>query len=236
MVAQLHPLSQRLHEVQQEVARHRVEAFVDYSPEVCGIALRPITLDSWNALMAFQNGFVTAGGVSFIDVVNFVWLHHPNFGQFNRREKKRVTYAVWRALTPRLAALNGAIHFLVQFRHFRWLGRFRRQTGVDRFQEAVEEIRRLLVEATRDIPRGDEDGNPLPFSFQAFVLNLFRRELGMPFAETRAIPLKQLAEHLRDILHHRSAGKAILLTPEETAVWADYLAEKTAEAQRRGKN
>jgi len=219
-------LADRLHAAQREALQMRAEAFVSYSPVVAGERLNPITLGSYNALFAMRNGFVTGDGVGLVDVVNFVWLHHPAFGQFNRAEKRRVSRRVFSALSPAFPAINGAVRVLAQFpgwRRLRWLAR---PTAEERQTEAIAEIFRLLCEAQSDLPRGDGDGEPIPFAMNAHLLNLFRRELGMTFAETLALPLKQLAQHYREIIHHGSHGKAVMLTPAEAEIWREHLQER----------
>jgi hypothetical protein len=225
-------LSELLQEARQRAARLRCEAFVEYTPEVCGLRLKPVTLDSFNALDAFGNAFFHGGAIKFEDIANFVWLHHPDFGQFNLEEKARVTCAVYRYLNPRFWRLNELVWFASTLPRFRWMRHFRRPRAADRQSETVEEIRRLMLEAMSDMPAGDDDDHderssePMPFSFQAFILNTFKRHLGLSFAETRALPMRQLAEHYRELLHHRSNGKALLLTREECKIWAEDLLRK----------
>lgn len=219
-------LSERLDRAQANAARIRCEAFVDYAPVVAGERLRPITLGTYNALFAFGNAFVTGGAIAFEDIAGFVWLHHPNFGQFNRREKKAVTRRVYAALRPSFPNINGALAVISEFPRFKLLRRFVVAHQGQRVGEAIAEIRRLISEAAGEMPRGDESGEPMPFAQPAQVLNLFRRYLGMSFEETRRIPMKQLAQHLRELAHHLSDGKAILLTPEEAALWREHLTAK----------
>src|SRR5688572_18063262 len=109
------PLSVQLEHAQADARRYRCEAFVDYSPTVAGETIRPITLETYNALIAFGNAFVTGEAIGFDDIANFVWLHHPSFGQFNREEKAQVTRRVFDALRPRFPALNAAAHFVTSF-------------------------------------------------------------------------------------------------------------------------
>lgn len=229
MVADLQHFQQRLASVQETAARLRCEAFVDYTPVVAGQRLLPVTLPSYNRLCAFGCAFVTGAPVAFADLVCFVWVHHPEFGQFNARAKTRVTHAVWRALHPRFDGVQGILRFITPLPRFRWLARFHRPMGAELRAVAVADIRRLLHEALHDFPppaADDAPAEPLPFAFQAQILNLFRRSLGLGFDDTRSMPLKQVAQHLREALHHASGGKAQLLTRDEAAVWADYLAWK----------
>jgi hypothetical protein len=213
----------------QTRARHlRCEAFVDYIPVVAGLPVRPVCLASFNKLVAFENAFVTGGEVRFDDIVNFIWVHHPQFGQFNRRDKKRVTLEVYAALRPALPTLNDLLILLSQLPHFRVLRRMIRPTPHERVAIAIREIRRLIAEATEELPSGDDSGEPIPFAFQAHILNLFRRTLGMSFEETRQLPLRQLAQHYREIVYRESKGKALLLTKEEAAIWREHLGEHTA--------
>jgi hypothetical protein len=228
---QAEPLSARLKRAQQRAAQARCEAFVHYSPVVAGLALNPITLGSYNALHAMRSAFVTGEPIRFDDVANFVWLHHPEFGQFNREAKRRVTNAVRNALSPSFPALNATVRVLMQFPRFRFLRAIARPTAEQLETEAIKEICRLVQEARRDFPKQDaeERGEPTPYATNAHFLNLFRREFGMTFAETSALPLKQLAQHYREAVHVASKGKAILLTEEEAAIWREHLGPKVAE-------
>jgi hypothetical protein len=224
-------LSARLEAAQERARRFRCEAFVEYSPIVAGEKLRPITLETYNALVAFGNAFVMGTEIGFADIANFIWIHHPRFGQFNRKEKARVTRRVFDSLRPTFPNLNAAARVLSQFPRFRILGRLTTRSESERVTEAADEIRRLIIEATQDLPTGDEKGEPIPFAFQAYMLNLFRRELGMSFDETRAIPLRQLAQHFREVLHNSSKGKALLLTASEAEIWREHLARREAESK-----
>lgn len=225
-------LADRLRAAQEKAAQMRAEAFVDYWPVIAGERLRPITLASYNTLAAMGNGFVTGAGAGLVDIVNFIWLHHPHFGQFNRRDKARVSRRVVAALSPAFPAINGAVRVLCQLPGWRGLRRLARPTAEELRGEAAAEIARLLREACGDLPRGEGEGEPIPFAQAAHMLNFFRRELGMTFAETLALPLKQLAQHYRELIHHGSRGKAVLLTPEEAAIWREHLdpREETATA------
>lgn len=212
-----------LHEAQARARRLRCEAFVNYAPILAGTAIRPITLESYNHLLAFESPYVTGGEPGLEDMFAFLWVHHPDFGQAHDRARRCALRAFLRHVTPRWPTLNGFIRFLAPFPRFRFLRRFIRPTHAERVAEVDAEIRRLLTEALGEFPSGPADETPLPFSFQAQVLNLMRRELHLTFAETRALPLKQLAQHLRELIHTASAGRALLLTPEEAAIWRDWL-------------
>lgn len=234
MVAPIKTISraQRLQEAQQRATRARSEAFVNYTVKVCGLRLKPITIETFNALDAFGSAFFSGGPVTFIDIVNFIWIHHPAFSDEARAEKARVSRHVWRYLHPRLSGLNDLVWFASTLPRFRWMRIFRRPQANALQDETVEEIRRLVREAVNDMPTGDDDGGePMQFSFEAYILNLFHRQLGMSFAETRALPMKQLAEHYREIIHFMTKGKALLITREEVEIWREDLAAKTAVAQ-----
>lgn len=228
MNEQTKTLAQQLVEVQEKARAMRCAAFVNYQPTVAGIRLQPITLASYNALVATGNGFVTGAGVGLYDVINFVWLHHPTFGQFARDEKRRVSNAVAGALSPAFPAINDALRVIATLPRFRWLRLFVRPTAAELEHAAISEIFRLLQEARGDFPTGDDTGEPIPFANQAHILNLFRRELGVPFAETLEMPMKQVAQHYREIVYHATNGKAVLLTDAEAAIWREHLAAKPA--------
>lgn len=233
MVAAANPRRQLLEAAQARAALRRAQALVDYAPTLCGLRLRPVSLDSHNALLAFENGFVTGAGITLVDVVNFVWLHHPEFGQFNRAAKRRVTLAVARWHYRGFHRTNDFLRSCACFPGLRWLSHrwVTRSTVATRITETITEIRRLLTEALVDFPKGDDEGEPLPFSHPVYILNTLRRRLDIPHAETRALPLKFVAQILRECVHHASDGKALLLTAEEAAIWADDLAAKTEAAQ-----
>lgn len=223
MLEETDSLAERLRAAQEKARRARCEAFVEYDAMVAGERIGPITLETYNSLIAFENAFVTGGSVGFDDIANFIWVHHPRFGQFNRAEKKRVTRRVFSALRPAFPTTNEVVRLLAQFPRLRVLRCVVRPSAEERVAAVVTEIRRLLAEATDDLPTSDVGGEPIPFAFQAYVLNLFRRTLGMPFEETRRLPLRQLAQHYREIVHRESKGKALLLTREEAAIWREYL-------------
>ena len=217
-------LAEELKRAQETAARARAEAFVDYAPTVAGETLRPITLRSYATLVATGNGFVTGAPLSFNDLVNFVWIHSPQFGQFNRRAKRRLTRRVFFRLNPLLSWFNEGARIAATFPRFRWLRHLAGPTAHELQSEAVAEAARLIAEARGDFPTSDSDsGEPAPFATQAHILNLFRRELGMTFEETLSIPMKQLTQHYREIIHHSSRGKAVLVTPAEADVWRRHL-------------
>ncbi len=224
MVANLEHFQKRLEDVHAAAGKLRCEAFVDYTPVVAGQRLCQLTLPSYNRLVAFECAFVSARNIAFKDIVCFIWVHHPEFGQFNATGKTRVTHAVWRALNPRFAGVQIALRFIAQLPRWRWLARFIRPDAAQLQAEAVAEIRRIIHEGLHDFPKDGPTvaGEPLPFAFQAQVLNLMRRSLGLSFAETCSIPLKALAQHLREVLHVSNAGKSSMLSEAEQQVWADY--------------
>lgn len=227
-------LRERLEDVQAKARQARVAAFVDYEPTVAGERLNPITLGTYNALVAFENGFATGGPVSVSDVIAFVWLHSPGFGQFETKRKARVARRVLRALHPRFPMLNALLLIVSEFPRWRFLRRFCVPTAEERIAEAVEEIRRLIKEAIHDIPTRDGDGEPPPVSFTAHVLGVFRRDLGISFEETMRMPMRRVAQHYREALHTASGGKALMLTPEEAEIWAEHLKAR-AEVATAGK-
>ena len=224
MAEQFPDFQKLIAEARAKARRLRCEAFVEYSPVVAGQRLRPITLDTYNELLAFENAFVTGGAPGFEDIFGFIWIHHPDFGQFAAKARRRCLRQVMRALEPRWPIMSMVARVLAPLPRFGWLRGWIEPTPNELATEAAEEINRLLTEALCDFPSGSGDGEPLPFGLQAQILNLMRRELQIPFAETRRIPLKQLAQHLREIVHTNSQGKALQLTAEEAAIWRAYLA------------
>lgn len=227
----------RLAAVQAESRRLRLEAFVPYAPLLCGLRLRPITFPSYLTLLAWRNAFVTGGPVELKDIVQFVWCHHPAFDQFAPAARRAVARRVDRCLRPRFPTLNQLVHFFSPLPRFRWLARFRRPTEADRTAAVVAEIRRLVREALHDFPAagGEEDEAPMPFALQPQLVSLLMRGHALPFAEAvrqvTQLPLKELLQYIREILHRLSHGKDKLLTPEEARVWADYIDHKTEVAR-----
>jgi hypothetical protein len=230
-------LRRRLTNVRAETHRLRLMAFVDYSPVVCGVALRPMTLRSYTLLCAWDNAFVVGGPVEIKSIVQFIWAHHPDFAQHAHTARRRVALAIDRALRPRLPTLNALICFFAPF--VPCLRRFCRPTAAELIAAAIAEIRRLVNESLHDFPIGgnaSEDSSspdeappsdPLPFALPAYFVGLLVRAYGLPFVEARQLvmdlPLKELLEYTREAIHRLSNGKEPLLTRDEAAVWWDYL-------------
>lgn len=246
--------AQQLNEVRARGARLRCEAFVDYAPVVCGMTLNPVSLGSYNRLIAFQNAFAVGGPASVEAVLSWVWVHHPDFGQFAVKAKQRVFAAVWRQLHPRFPNFNAFVGIVSMLPRWRWMRRWRVLTHAERFEAAVDHIRHLMQEAlygfptpeTADMERIDreereadrlENGGrglevarfeaPPAIAFQAQVLNTFRRDYGMSYAETEALPLKKLAQLWREHLWTSAPDKTglKLMDPEEAKLWAAQLEE-----------
>jgi hypothetical protein len=219
-------LQERLHAAQAAARRLRSQAFVPYAPAVAGECLRPITLDSYNLLVAWENAYVCGGPRDFTALFQFIWAHHPAFGQFATVERQRVLRRVVRALQPRhpvLSAWAAVLCPLSRLARF-CLGRFIEAPAAALESAADEEVCRLVAEAIGEFPtdRKGAPGEPLPFALQAQILGLMAREFAMPFQVTRALPLKELSQHLREAAWVASKGRAMLLTPDEAAVWHDY--------------
>lgn len=224
-------LRARLAEAQAAARRLRSEAYVRYTPVVAGQRLAPLTLDRYNQLVAFENAYVVGGSPTLDDLLGFVWVCSPDFGQFAEAGRRDCYRRVLRALQPRHPVLGPVAAILCPLSRIArsLLARFICPTGTELLTEADAEIQRLVVEAIGEFPRGDSADEPLPFAFQAQILNLLRRELSVPFDEARALPLKELAQHIRELVHVGSKGRAPLLTRAETAVWLEY--ERLADAQ-----
>lgn len=237
MVAEAKSIGQKITEHRAEIARLRCEAFVDYTPEVAGIRLRPVTLASYNRLLAFQSPFVLGGSVDFTAVFVFAWVHHPEFGEFAVKAKRRALRRLWRALHPRWPHLNLFARFVGQFPGWRWVYRMSVPTAEERFAEAVAEIRRLLEEAMHDFPLSSDDEDkrqPAPVSLQAQLLNTFRRELSLTYAETESLPLKRLVQLLRESVYHKTGGKGLsLITRTEAALIREHLANRESQLNAR---
>lgn len=216
-------LSDRLHELKTEQAIARDEAMVDYTPVVCGLHLLPVSLMSLSRLRAFRNAFVMNAPATFEDVANFCWIHDQRFGQFNRSGRRAVYRACWRALHPRFETLNTVAHVFALSRRFRWLRPFLVPPHRVRFQDAVTEIRRLLAEALADYPVAGDKGEPIPYSYEAYILNTFRRELHMSFDEVRAMPVRRMTQHLRELIHHANPKSLSLMTAAEAEIWREHL-------------
>jgi hypothetical protein len=217
----------------------RCEAFVDYAPTVCGLRLRPITLASYNQLVAFQSPLINGEAVDLEAVLVFVWLHHPDFGQDAHAARRRVFRAAFRALRPRYPNFNTLVHMVSGLPQFRWLRRFRRPTAEDLFSEAAAEIRRQITEALEDFPREqaepiDERGQPKlkpdgpSVALLAQILHLFAREYRLSPQQTEALPMRRVVQLLRECYVASGAKGIALMHPEESRVWREYLDEPVA--------
>ena len=255
MVAETN-FAEQLKEVRARGARLRCEAFVDYVPVVCGLTLNPVTLASYNRLIAFDNAFAVGGPVSLEAVVSWVWVHHPKFGQIAAKAKERAFADVFRAIHPRFPNLNAFLLVVSTLPRWRWLRRFTVTPAQERFDEAVAHIRHLMDEALYGFPapedeeqaridreereadrRDDVAGGkriteregftaPPAVAFQAQILNTFRRDYGMTYAETEAIPLKRLSQLWREHLWTAAPDKTglKLMDRDEAKLWAAQLA------------
>lgn len=216
----------------------RTAAFVRYTPLVCGHRLTRLTLPTYTTLLAWKNAFVCGGPIAFKDLAQFVWLHHPAFDQFAEARRRAVFLAIDRALTPAHPILGPLARFATpQLARRGWFvrqcARFTRRwlcpTAAELRADAIAEIRRLVHEATHDFPPGDDDGDPTPYALQAQLVSFLLRGYDLDFhtaAELVAtLPLAELNQYVREIVHRLSKGKASLLTPAEAAVWRDYLAD-----------
>lgn len=249
--------AERIAEVRNRSAKLRCEAFVDYSPVVCGMVLNPVTLASYNRLIAFENAFAVGGPVDVEAILTWVWVQHPEFGQMAGKAKQRVFARTLRALSPACPNFNAFVHLVSTLPRFRWMARWRVPTPQDRFDEAVEMIRHLMEEALYGFPRQtrDEEAERLDaeeraaeraeieretgkkqrkesrfdpgaaIAFQAQILNTFRRDYGMSYAETEALPLKRLSQLWREHLwtHANDKTGLKLMDPEEAKLWAGAL-------------
>ena len=225
---QTYDLAEKLERTQAEIRQARSAAFVDYRPTVLGVELNPITVGSYNRLIAFESPFVMGGAVDFAAVFGFVWLHHPAFRQGAETQRKRLLRACWRAVNPRFENLNIFIHIASQFPGFRWMARFRRQTAAARLADAVAEIRRLVDEALNDFPKGDEDAPAAPVAMHAQLLNTFRRTLSLTYAETEAMPLKRAVQLLRETMHAAGSKGIGMMHPREAAIWREHMDRQQA--------
>ena len=243
----------RLAAVQAEGQRLRIAAFVPYTPTVCGFALRPLTLTTYTHLQGWGNAFVCGGPITFKDVAQFIWVHHPAFGQHAHRARRRIFRQTLARLTPHCPMINGLLHTFAPLlsgaaRRSPWYSPLpivaalcrglRQRTSAERFEAAVAEIREQVRQATHDFPAGGEDDKPLPHALFPQFVSLLVRGYDLDFTTARQLtadlPLRQLMQFIREIIHRLSQGKDKLLTPQEAAVWADYLEHQTLAAQSAG--
>lgn len=234
---------EQLAAAQATAHRLRIAAFVDYAPLVCGVALRPVTLRTYTLLLGWGNAFVCGGPVALKDIVQFIWAHHPAFGQFATRDRRRVVRRVEAELRPAFPTLSAVSRTLTPFlARGRWFARqvaratrhFIRPTAAELTLAAIAEIRRILHEALHDFPPGDDDAPPSPYALTPQFVSLMVRGYSLDFPTARSLvsdlPLKELIEYIREILHRLSRGKDKLLTAEEARVWCAYLDYQNAAA------
>lgn len=224
----------RLEAVQAEQHAARVAAFVDYTPVVCGFRLEPLTLRTYTLLLSWGNPFVCGGPVEFAHLVQFIWVHQPDFSQFNQAGRRRVVRLLDRALSPRFPTLNRVCFFLRAMPGWRWCRHLVRADATERRTEAVEECRRLVREALRDFPSPGDDAPPAICALMPQLVALFVRSYGVDFFQAvslvQQLPLRQLVQYLRESQHRLSLGREKLLTAEEAKVWSDYLGYRNAPA------
>lgn len=231
------------------IARFRSEAFVDYTPRLCGLDIEPITLRSYSRLIAFDSPFVCGGPVGAEDIAIFIWIHRPEFAQRAPAERRRIFCAVLSALHPVFPRLNElghvvravlkpslrACHRLAPRRALvalldRWLV----PSHSTRFSEAVIEIRRLVAESLADFPserRGgaseDEDkitAQGPTVALQAHFMHTLASGLNLSIADVETMPLRRAVQLYRDCIVTAGAKGIALMHPEEARVWQEELA------------
>lgn len=203
---------------------------MDRPVRVLRFSLRPVTIGTHNALLAERNHFAMPKlPMRLRDLQGFIWLHHPRYSP----SRTRLRALVFRAVKYRLFPIGHQVDDALRrkFPDSRFVRAITGFTVAQRLAAATGEIRRQMLEAIREFPRGSDDQEPLPFSHQAYIMNTMRRTLGMTFEETEKMPLKRLAQHLRELIHHRSNGKAMQMTEEESSILAEYLRQQTLIAQ-----
>jgi hypothetical protein len=236
MASPTEKFAERLNAARLRANVRRCEAFIDYAPQVCGITLRPVTLDSYNRLIAFESPFIHGEAIDLAAVLVFIWVHHPEFGQHATAARLRVYRQAYRALHPRCPHLNALLQLACQFPRLRWLARYCRPDASARFTTAVAEIRRLLAEALEDFPKDnssteDEEGRPKiaangpSVALMAQIVHVFAREYRLSPAETSALPLRRVVQLFRECVVASGAKGIGLMHPEEARVWREYLDE-----------
>lgn len=220
-------LRQRMRELQASSRQLRVESFVDYTPTVCGISLRPITYRTYLHLVAFNNGFVCSGQIDLRSICQFVWVHHPKFGQHAHAARKRVFRRVVRSLQPRFPVINSLALVLRAVPRLRWLRHLVRPTAEERLAAVVADIRQLVHEALHDFPVADGEDDAPPLASYPHFVSLLERSHALTHAEACALvdraPMKELVQWIREALFRLSKGREKLLSAEEAAVWSEWL-------------
>jgi hypothetical protein len=244
-------LTRRLETHRAEASQRRLQTFVPTPQIIAGQILGPITLDTYTTLTALGNPLVTGGTPTTRDLFAYLWIHHPAFGPAGhpstdtaRRELLRRLMLHLRGPAPiraRLAAnlvpllhqlspRLGPIRRWLAQRLRRWLLPHYRHTTEDHLQAALDTIRENLAQALGDFPgstpNADQTANPPPYALNAQLLNQLARDLHQPIAHLRAMPLAQLAQHLRELIAHHTPGQSeplALLDPEENRLWRDLL-------------
>lgn len=188
----------------------RTSAFIEAPHEVCGIPLRAMTLPDYVALIEARNAHVSRveepeepeALVRFWRPHNlaFLWLLSPDFRAGDRKA---------------LAA------FTARYAHIT-------------YTDAMLGITEYLHETFADAPRAakvDADGPPPPdpigASFAAHWSHRLAKAYGWSRSEIRALPLKELFQHLRliDADRLREAGRGLppRLDGEVDALWDEML-------------
>ena len=227
MVANSNSLKAEFIAARAKAAQMRREAFLDRPVMVLGFRLRPITLKTHNALIAEGNFFVCPGHrLGVADIQHFIWLHYPQFDAYDFRLQRRIHAKVARRIRGPFQALRDRL--IRNPLTPRWLRPALGFTELQKMTAAASEIARQVREAMQDYPSGDgEEREPLPCAHAAYILNTMRRSLNVPFQETESMPMKRIAQHLRELVHDNSHGKVLQMTPEEASILAEDLRLKT---------
>jgi hypothetical protein len=226
------------------VAAHRAAAFIRYTPTLAGFRLRPISLRTRDRLVAFG---VDLNRGRFEDLADFIWLHHPAFGQFASIRRSLFIARLRFRLTPRYPHLGAFLVFagkllsagsrwrrwaFAPVRAAAWLvtGGGQPVTGEARLAAALAEARALWTRAHFDWPAGDDSGAaPDPrCSFTATVLHALKgRHAELTADEILDWPMVELVQWWRALIAERDP-RGTLLDATEARLLAEGLDDPAA--------
>lgn len=220
-------LQQRLTAAAAAATLRRAEAWVAVRPTVLGISLRPLSLATFDLLVASGNAFVTGRSPVLADVRNFILFHSPSFDPDSPEtslaklpSRIAIAWRTSRALCPPRPP-------------------FRRCKAVtaERFLRAISEIRALLDAAWADaLPPADltDESAPPPSrvaaALHAQFADMVARDYRLwPFAQPlRHMPIAQLHQLARCSDRAALGAGATYYDRDEYAAMREFL--RTANA------
>lgn len=208
----------------EQVARERegrVIAFFDLPEEVCGIRLRPFTLEKYIALRLMRSPFLLRSPrvlPTIEELAAALWLFSEDYRTnapvrrwfFLRRcrklfiPKKPLHPETWKTMLERRLFLEPKIR-----------QSFPAVEQMFNAAMAIDKLREIVDDAFSEVGSGNGSGKEF-YSDAAFIIGTLAREYGWDEQYIlRNLPLKRAFQYLKEIQEHHLGEKAGLVNPSD---------------------